>query len=109
MGNSRRSRVTSYQTVQRSSETSSWLRRLAGKLLPPATPRPEDRESIRSIGRRDARTFFRLVRALRLVALAYIGYKTLDEPAAQWNVATEALSLPWWQTAGDFAQAYPLS
>ena len=79
-----------------------WLRRLAAKLLPPATPQPEDRESIWSIYRRDARTFFRLVSLLWLVALAYIGYKTLNEPAAQWKMAT---AQTWWQTAGDFALA----
>ncbi len=61
----------------------TWLRRLAAKLLPPATPQPEDRESIWSINRRDARTFFRLVSLLWLVALAYISYKTLNEPTAK--------------------------
>ena len=83
----------------------SWLRRLAAKLLPPATPQPEDRESIWSIYRRDARTFFRLVSLLWLVALAYIGYKTLHEPTAQWNAAAAGSDVPWWQTAGDFALA----
>ena len=34
----------------------SWLRRLAAQILPPATPQPEDRESIWSIYRRDARS-----------------------------------------------------
>ena len=77
-----------------------WLRRLAAKILPPATPQPEDRESIWSIYRRDARTFFRLVSVLWLVALVYVGYKTLNEPAAQWRSATPE---SWWQTAGDFA------
>ena len=79
-----------------------WLRRLAAKILPPATPQPEDRESIWSIYRRDARTFFRLVGLLWLAALVYVGYKTLNEPAAQWRSAT---SESWWQTAGDFALA----
>ena len=83
----------------------SWPRRLAAKLLPPATPQPEDRESIWSIYRRDARTFFRLVSLLWLVALAYIGYKTLHEPTAQWNAAAAGSDVPWWQTAGDFALA----
>lgn len=79
-----------------------WLRRLAAKILPPATPQPEDRESIWSIYRRDARTFFRLVSVLWLVALVYVGYKTLNEPATQWK---SAASGSWWQTAGDFALA----
>ncbi len=80
----------------------SWLLGVAGKLLPPATPQPEDRESIWSIYRRDARTFFRLVSLLWLVALAYISYKTLNAPGAEWKVATSAT---WWQSAGDFALA----
>jgi len=79
-----------------------WLRRLAARILPPATPQPEDRESIWSIYRRDARTFFRLVSVLWLVALVYVGYKTLNEPATQWK---SAASGSWWQTAGDFALA----
>ena len=79
-----------------------WLRRLAGKLLPPATPQPEDRESIWSIYRRDARTFFRLVTLLWLVALAYVSFKTLNAPATEWK---SAASWTWWQTAGDFALA----
>ena len=61
------------------------LRRLAAKILPPATPQPEDRESIWSIYRRDARTFFRLVSLLWLAALAYISHKTLNEPASGWQ------------------------
>ena len=87
--------------AQQPHKPESWLRRLARKLLPPATPQPEDRESIWSIYRRDARTFFRLVSLLWLVALAYIGYKTFNEPAAEWNAAAG----PWWQTNGDFALA----
>ena len=80
----------------------SWLRRLLAKLLPPATPQPEDRESIWSIYRRDARTFFRQVSLLWLVALAYIGYKTFNEPEVPWKAAS---SMSWWQVAGDFALA----
>ena len=86
--------------AQQSGESSPWFRRLASKLLPPATPQPEDRESIWSIYQRDARTFFRLVSLLWLVPLAYIGYKTLSEPAAQWK---SAMSESRWQIAGDFA------
>ena len=57
------------------------LRRLAARILPPTTPQPEDRESIWSIYRRDARTFFRLVSLLWLVALAaYISHKALNGP-----------------------------
>ena len=80
----------------------AWLRRLAARLLPPATPQPEDRESIWSISRRDARTFFRLVSLLWLVALVYIGYKTLTEPTAQQQTASAG---PRWQAAGDFSLA----
>ena len=80
----------------------TWLRRLLAKLLPPATPQPDDREPIWSVGRRDARTFFRLLSVLWLVALIYIGYKTLNVPASQWQTAPAG---PWWQTAGDFALA----
>ena len=71
----------------------AWLRRLAARLLPPATPQPEDRESIWSIYRRDARTFFRLVGLMWLVALVYIGYKTLNKPEPQWQSASGG---PWW-------------
>ena len=87
---------------QRREQPLTWLRRLAAKLLPPATPQPEDRESIWSIYRRDARTFFRLVSVLWLVALAYISYKTLNEPPSEWQAAPSG---SWWQTAGDFAFA----
>ena len=80
----------------------TWLRRLLARLLPPATPQPDDRESVWSIGRRDARTFFRLLSALWLVALIYVGYKTLNEPASEWQTAPAG---PWWQTAGDFSLA----
>ena len=78
------------------------LRRLAAKLLPPATPQPEVRESIWSISRRDALTFFRLVSVLWIFTLAYIGYKALNEPASEWKAAS---SESWWQIAGDFALA----
>lgn len=88
--------------AQSLSEPSSWLRRLLAKLLPPATPQPEDRESIWTIYRRDARTFFRLVSLLWLVALTYVGYKTLSEPAAQWK---SAVPESWWQITGDFVLA----
>ena len=91
--------------VQQPNRLSSWLGRLAGRLLPPATPQPEDRESIWSIGRRDAKTFFRLVSVLWLVALAYISYKTLNEPTAQWNAEGVAPAGPWCLHAGDFALA----
>ena len=80
----------------------SWLRRLLAKLLPPATPQPEDRESIWSIYRRDARTFFRQVSLLWLVALAYIGYKTINDPVAGWKIVPGSAR---WQTTGDFAFA----
>ena len=80
----------------------SWLRRLLAKLLPPATPQPEDRESIWSIYRHDARTFFRLVSLLWLVAWAHISYKTLNEPATLWQATSSA---SWWQASGDFALA----
>lgn len=88
--------------AQQPNDSSNWLRRLAAKLLPPATPQPEDRESIWSINRRDTRTFFRLVGVLWLVTLAYIIYKTLNEPAYEWKAAS---SESWWQIAGDFALA----
>ncbi len=88
--------------AQQPHKPESWLRRLARKLLPPATPQPEDRESIWSIYRRDARTFFRLVSLLWLVALACISHKTLNEPASEWQTAPGGA---WWQIAGDFALA----
>ncbi len=88
--------------AQQRSTPLAWLRRLAARILPPATPQPEDRESIWSIYRRDARTFFRLVSLLWLLTLVYVCHKTLDEPASEWQTAPD---VPWWQTAGDFAFA----
>ena len=67
---------------------SSWIRRVIGKLLPPATPQPEDRESIWSISRQDARTFFRLVGVLWIAGLAYSSHRARQEPTAEWNTAT---------------------
>ena len=69
-----------------------WL----GKFLPTPTPRTEDHVSIWSVKARDARTFFRIARALWLVALARIGYNM----SGQWAAAPER----WW-SAGDFALA----
>ncbi len=51
-------------------------------LLPSPTPRVEDHVSIWSIRARDASTFFRILAALWLVALARIGYKAMEQPDA---------------------------
>ena len=69
-----------------------WL----GRFLPSPTPRPEDHVPIWSVNARDARTFFRIVGALWLVALARIGY----------NMSSQSAASPedWWG-AGDFALA----
>lgn len=69
-----------------------WL----GGFLPSPTPRPEDHVSVWSVKARDARTFFRIVGAMWLVALARIGYNM----GGQWAAAPEG----WWG-AGDFALA----
>ena len=69
-----------------------WL----GKLLPSPTPQPEDHMSIWSVKASDARTFFRIVGMLWLVALARIGYNM----NGQWAVAPEQ----WW-SAVDLALA----
>ena len=69
-----------------------WL----GRFLPSPTPRSEDHVSTWSVKARDARTFFRIVGALWLVALARIGYNMSGQLAA----APEG----WWG-AGDFALA----
>ena len=92
--------TTKNDMAQQRSVPLAWLFRFASRILPPTTPQPEDRESIWSISRRDARTFFRLLSAMWLVALAYVVYKTLSAPASQWKAAS---SVSWWQTAGDFA------
>ena len=84
---------------------SNWIRRAIGKLLPPATPQPEDRESIWSISRRDARTFFRLVGVLWIAGLAYSSHRTRHEPTAEWNAATAEAGGPWPHHVGDFAMA----
>ena len=83
----------------------SWLRRIAGKLLPPATPQPEDREAIWSIRRKDARTFFRLLSLLWLAGIAYTGYRVWQQPALEWRHPATAPADTWWELAGDFALA----
>ena len=69
-----------------------WL----GRFLPTPTPRTEDHVSIWSVKARDARTFFRIVGAMWLVALARIGYNM----SSQWADAPEH----WW-SVGDYALA----
>ena len=64
------------------------------RLLPSATPRLDDHVSIWSIKARDARTFFRIVGVLWLVALAFIVYKTPYEPPVGSNAA--------WRDRGEF-------
>ena len=70
------------------------------KLLPSPIPRLDDQVSIWSVTARDARTFFRIVIPLWLVALAYIGYKTRES----WS-ADDAAAEPVWRNAGDHALA----
>ena len=65
-----------------------WVRRL----LPSPTPRLEDHVSIWSIQARDARTFFRIVAVLWLVALARISYKLMEQadvPLVGWQIAVD--------------------
>ena len=69
-----------------------WL----GRFLPSPTPRPEDHVSIWSVKAEDARTFFRIVGALWLVALAHIGYNL----SGQWPAVPET-----WLSAVEFALA----
>ena len=69
-----------------------WLSRL----LPSPIPRTEDHVSIWSVQARDAWTFFRIVGALWLVALARIGYNM----SSQWAATPDG----WWN-ASDFALA----
>ncbi len=80
----------------------TWLRRVIGKLLPPATPQPEDRESIWSISRKDARTFFRLVGILWIAGMVHVSHRARHNPAAAWNIPTAEPGGPWPQYAGDF-------
>lgn len=70
------------------------------RLLPSPIPRLDDQVSIWSVTARDARTFFRIVIPLWLVALAYIGYKTRES----WS-ADDAVPQPAWRIAGDYALA----
>lgn len=70
------------------------LRRALIRLLPPATPQPEPRESVWSVSQRDARTFFRLLSLLWTVGLAYVAYRTPYAPASA--------STPLWQAFGDY-------
>ena len=83
----------------------SLLRRIARRLLPPATPQPEERESIWSIARRDVRTFFRLLGLLWTGALAYITVRRAQQPASEWTEWPLPPEAPWWQYAGDFVMA----
>ena len=70
------------------------------KLLPSPIPRLDDQVSIWSVTARDARTFFRIVIPLWLVALAYIGYKAWES----WS-ADDAAAEPVWRNAGDHGLA----
>ena len=70
-----------------------WLR----KILPSPVPRLEDQVPIWSVTARDARTFFRIVSALWLVALAYIVYKTREH----WPVPGGAPLEQAWRSVGD--------
>ena len=63
-------------------------------LLPSPTPQVEDHVSIWRIRARDASTFFRILAALWLVALARIGYKATEQPD---------VSFVGWLNAVDFA------
>ena len=83
----------------------SLLRRIARRLLPPATPQPEERESIWSIARRDVRTFFRLLGLLWTGALAYIAARRAQQAPAEWTEWPLPPEAPWWQYAGDFVMA----
>ena len=80
------------------------LRRGLLRLLPPATPQPEERQSVWSVNQRDARTFFRLLALLWLVGLAYVAYRTPYRPPAEQSGLPPASEspLPWWQVAGDY-------
>ena len=70
------------------------LRRGLVRLLPPATPQPETRESVWSVSQRDATTFFRLLSLLWLVGLAYVAYRAPYPDTAD--------SAPFWTRAGDY-------
>lgn len=83
--------------------SSSWILRLIRRALPPTVPQPEDRESIWSIRRRDARAFFRLVSMMWLAALAYVCHRTAQASPAEDSQPAPARH--WWEVAGDFALA----
>ena len=76
----------------------AFLRRALLRLLPPATPQPEEREAVWSVGRRDARTFFRLLSLLWVAGLSYVAYRTPRYPPDPENISG-------WQVAGDFIVA----
>ncbi len=78
-----------------------WLHRV----LPSPTPRFEEQVSIWSIGPRDAKTFFRIVLALWLVALAHIVYKKSDDWAAGSSGAVVESGGSIWTRGADFALA----
>lgn len=83
----------------------AWIRWIARTLLPPATPQLEERESIWSISRKDARTFFRLVGWLWLAAIVYLCRRVAQDPAAEWQAAAALPGASWPQYAGDFVLA----
>ena len=85
----------------------AWIRWIARTLLPPATPQldDEERESIWSIRRKDARTFFRLVSLLWLAAVVYLVRRTAQDPAAKWKATAAMPGASWPDYAGDFALA----
>ncbi|MCY3837270.1 MAG: hypothetical protein OXH09_01215 [Gammaproteobacteria bacterium] len=75
------------------------------KLLPSPTPKFDEQVSIWSIGPRDAKTFFRIVLALWLVALARIVYKKSDGWSAGSSGAVVESGGTIWTRGADFALA----
>ena len=72
-------------------------------MLPSPTPRLHDHVSIWSVSARDAKTFFRIVGALWLVAIGFIVYTKRDE--WPWPSDAGGLSGQAWQDIGDFTFA----
>ena len=72
-------------------------------MLPSSTPRLDEHVSVWSIAARDARTFFRIVGALWLAALAFAFYRRGDEPT--WDSGAGGLADQAWLDVGDFTFA----
>ena len=73
------------------------------RILPSPTPRLDEHVSVWSVAARDVKTFFRIVGALWLAALAFAFYRRRGE--LPWDSGTGGLADQSWLHVGDFTFA----